>query len=31
MCREKLLLNGMYLNEIHAPKPEFHGQAEQGT
>jgi predicted dienelactone hydrolase len=31
MSREKLVLNGIYLDEIQAPKPEFHDQAEQGT
>ena len=31
MSREKLVLNGMYLDEIQAPKPEFRDQAEQGT
>jgi len=27
----KLLLNGIYCNEIEAPKPEFRDQAQQGT
>ena len=29
MSREKLVLNGIYLDENQAPKPEFHDQAEQ--
>src|SRR5438874_7704047 len=29
--REKPILNGIYLDEIQAPKPEFRDQAQQGT